>query len=540
MANYNLVIDSTFKPFSYQEMLAPVMMAQQAHQAIEDEYAELSTKANIWDEMASEQSDPLAYQMYKKYSDDLSTQADLLANEGLNVASRKSMLDMKRRYSSEITPIEQAYTRRKQLADEQRKALASDPTMMYERYATAMSLDDFIRNPELDYGKSYSGKLLTAQVSTAAKAMAKEMRDNPRTWNKVMNNQYWESMVQKGYRPEEIILAATNDENAPKELKKIVSDAIGSSRVEEWADASTVSRAYDYARQGLWDAVGETSYQVQSNKEYDYNMQNWLAEEKRKRESSSSAEKPKTYRAVPKTQVNPDVDTSKMQKDIDYIRSIRNNPTLLDKKSTRFISPQVSPTTGAVVIEGRAEEYYPNKEKNLQLLREYGAKNLDELEQILEQNIRSSAVRSFLYKPNITQSDLIADVIKQNAISQASSTEKGTTGLYEYKSGKRGDQLSLDDVGEYFLGDSDLTFDPEVGFILNTVGSKGEVKSMVLDPEIIDDSDRNVKNYMNNIEVLLSIGNSKLASEEIESLMNYLDGKFNTLVKRQSNTSSKD
>lgn len=291
MANYNLVIDSTFKPFSYQEMLAPVMMAQQAHQAIEDEYAELSTKANIWDEMASEQSDPLAYQMYKKYSNDLSTQADLLASEGLNASSRKAMLDMKKRYSKEITPIEQAYARRKQLADEQRQAIAKDPTLMYQNYASRMSLDDFINNPEADYGASYSGKMLTSQVATAASNLAKQMRDNPRKWRSILGDQYYETMMQKGFSSEAVRDAINNKEGASQELIQIVEDAIGSSRMREWADETTISRAYDYANQGLWNAVGETTYQMQANKDYDYRMQNWLAGEKEKRVREEAARK---------------------------------------------------------------------------------------------------------------------------------------------------------------------------------------------------------------------------------------------------------
>lgn len=291
MANYNLVIDSTFKPFSYQEMLAPVMMAQQAHQAIEDEYAELSTKANIWDEMANEQSDPLAYQMYKKYSNDLSTQADLLASEGLNASSRKAMLDMKKRYSKEITPIEQAYARRKQLADEQRQAIAKDPTLMYQNYASRMSLDDFINNPEADYGASYSGKMLTSQVATAASNLAKQMRDNPRKWRSILGDQYYETMMQKGFSSEAVRDAINNKEGASQELRQIVEDAIGSSRMREWADEATISRAYDYANQGLWNAVGETTYQMQANKDYDYRMQNWLAGEKEKRAREEAARK---------------------------------------------------------------------------------------------------------------------------------------------------------------------------------------------------------------------------------------------------------
>ena len=54
MANYSLVLDTKFKPFSYAEMLAPVAAATQAHQALEEEYGNLSVKADIWENMANE------------------------------------------------------------------------------------------------------------------------------------------------------------------------------------------------------------------------------------------------------------------------------------------------------------------------------------------------------------------------------------------------------------------------------------------------------------------------------------------------------
>ena len=42
MANYSLVVNSKFRPFEYQELLAPVLMATQAHHELEDKYAELN------------------------------------------------------------------------------------------------------------------------------------------------------------------------------------------------------------------------------------------------------------------------------------------------------------------------------------------------------------------------------------------------------------------------------------------------------------------------------------------------------------------
>ena len=168
MANYTLIANSQFKPFTYQDFLAPALMATQAHQELENQYSELATKANVWENLANEQTDPNAYKMYKTYADDLNTQAEPLAREGLNVTSRKNMLNMRNRYSKEIVPIEQAYKRREELAAEQRKAALSNPTMFYQRNASTISLDDFIKNPSLDYGKSYSGALLAQQVGQMA------------------------------------------------------------------------------------------------------------------------------------------------------------------------------------------------------------------------------------------------------------------------------------------------------------------------------------------------------------------------------------
>lgn len=264
MANYSLVIGSQFKPFSYSEMLQPVLMATQAHQELENQYGELATKASVWEEMANEQTDPYAYKMYKTYANDLEEQAGQLAREGLNAASRRDMLNMRARYSKEITPIEQAYTARQKQAEEQQKALLQDPTLMLSRRASTTSLDDYIRNPQLAY-EAYSGKLITAQAASAASALAKEMQEKPRKWRSILGNSYYETMMQKGFSSDAVLQAIQNNSNAAPELLRIVEDAVNSSGVRNWKDQETLRRAYDYARQGLWSAVGETQYQTLEN-----------------------------------------------------------------------------------------------------------------------------------------------------------------------------------------------------------------------------------------------------------------------------------
>lgn len=556
-ANY-IVINSKFKPFSYAEMLQPVQMATLAHQEVENEYADLATKANVWDEMANEQTDPYAYKMYKTYSNDLEEQAGQLAREGLTPASRQNMLRMKQRYSSDIVPIEQAYKRRQELIDEQRKLLTQDNTLMFDRNASMLSLDDLIKNPQLTY-QSYSGATLAKQVGTAAQNLAKEMRENPRKWRSILGNQYFETIMQHGYRPEEIIQVLQNDPNASSILKGIVEDAIGSSNIASWRDQATLNRAYEYARQGLWNAVGETQYQIQSNKAYDYAMQDQLARNKgeRARGAKEAGESTRLYyRAVPKTTVDGDKKTTQMSEDLKILREILANPALLDQSSTRtirepyLISPE--PMSNFTIDTGagptKQETYYPYREKLNELSRRYGnvnytisdgalTGNLGELAQRLENDIRSSAVRAFSYKPNITQSDLITQVLKENTRSYY--RRSNSTGLWELDDNKKGDEIDIKDLNSYFTSDTDIDFDPDLGFIINSTDSKGETRSAILDTELLDDQNRTFSRAQQAIKVALENGEDELATTLIDATMEAFYKRYNTLEKRQSNTFSK-
>lgn len=267
MPNYSLVIDSTFQPFSFERYIQPYQIYGQEYKAQEEALSELSTKANVWKELANEQTDPYAYRMYKSYADDLESQAGQLAREGLSPSSRQNVLNMRQRYSRDIIPIEQAYTRRQELIDEQRKLQAQDNTLMFNRNASTISLDDLIRNPELSY-QSYSGETLRKQASVAAKNLAKNMRENPREWRSILGGQYYETLMRNGLTPEEVSLVLQGADNASPELRKILDDVVQSSGIETWGDRALTQKAYEYAGQGLWDAIGETQYQTLQNKNW--------------------------------------------------------------------------------------------------------------------------------------------------------------------------------------------------------------------------------------------------------------------------------
>nr|DAE92614.1 MAG TPA: hypothetical protein [CrAss-like virus sp. ctZ6R2] len=532
MANFSFVSGAKFRPFSYQEMLQPLQAYTQEYNTIQEGMGELGTKADVFERMANEQTDPQAYAIYKQYSNDLAAQAESLAKQGLTPASRQGLIDMKRRYSSEIVPIEQAYKRRQELIDEQRKLQAQDSTLLFDRPASTLSLDELIANPALS-PQSYSGALLSKQVGTAAQNLAKEVRENPRKWRTILGNQYYETIMQKGFRPEEIMQAVQNNPEASPILQGIVEDAVGSSGIRSWGDENILNRAYDYARQGLWNAVGETQYQTLSNKAYDYAMQERLAAARKgKTEGTPSA----VFRSVPKTKVDGDKKTTELNNDLQFIQQLRANPSMINEEVERF-NPGY-PTQYGVNVGSGIYKVKPHAERLQQIIKKYDMKdgNMDQLEQKLQADIRSSAVRDFIYKPNITQSDLISQVIKENARTLGAATE--STGLYELDDNRKGDPIKLKNISDYFTGDNDISYDPEVGLIINAT-KDGKTKSAVIDPELIDDADRNVANIMHNINTYLEYGYDQQAQAEINNMMNYIYGKFNTLAKRQSNTDSK-
>ena len=257
--NFSLVVNSKFQPFSFERYIQPYQMYGEAYKEIEDQYGKLSAAANVWEEMANEQTDPYAYKMYKTYANDLEEKAGQLAREGLNASSRRDMLNMRARYSKEITPIEAAYRRREELAAEQRKASLNNPTMFYQRNASAMSLDDFIRNPSIDYGERYSGALLAQQVGQMAANLKTALTGKGKLKGIGLPYQY-EQLLQYGYTPQQIQQAITNPQEGNPVLDTIVEQVLEASGMKNWASPEQLAQARAYANEGLYNAIGKTEF----------------------------------------------------------------------------------------------------------------------------------------------------------------------------------------------------------------------------------------------------------------------------------------
>ena len=262
MANYSLVVNSKFQPFSFDRYLQPYQTYGQNYKEIEEQYTDLSTKAGIWDGLANEQTDPYTYKMYKTYANDLENQASQLASEGLNAVSRKNMLNMRARYSKEIIPIEQAYKARTEEAAEQYKGRAAG--MVYEGDASTASLDRYLNNPSIRFNQANSQEGFK-RVATTASALSKGLRDyrngkrlDPyvKTW--LQEHGYKDTDVAKAINDIQRLINGDTDVDTNGVLNSILQDELNVSGVGKWSDKAAVMDYFSRVAPALYQAVGQT------------------------------------------------------------------------------------------------------------------------------------------------------------------------------------------------------------------------------------------------------------------------------------------
>ena len=265
MANYDLVVTSKFQPFSFERYIQPYQMYGEASKEVENTLGELAAKANIWEGMVNEQTDRDAYEMYKKYLDDLKNQADILASQGLTPTSRKALVAMKNRYSSEIAPIETAYKKRQSLIDQQREALLRDNTLIFDTDYSTASLDTLIKNPNATF-TPLSGESIAKRTAEMAKEAASAMISDPE-YKSVFDSQYVQQKIMQGYDMSQVIAAAQRDPKAPEALLGIVDAIKKQVGYDKWSKDNK-TKIDSYINEGLEAAIGAPKIDIMANRNF--------------------------------------------------------------------------------------------------------------------------------------------------------------------------------------------------------------------------------------------------------------------------------
>ena len=555
MANYSLVINSKFKPFSFQELLQPALMATQAHQALEDAYGELDTKASIWDNLT--EGSTKAKAQYQRFANDLAKEAEQLSKYGLNPASRQAMLNMRGRYSRDIIPIETAYKKREAQAEEQRKAMLSNPTLLLSRRAAETNLDEYLDNPDLGYDMT-TGALLQQQVATAASALAKAARNDPKVQTELRHllGFNYETIRRKGVTPEEVQKAILRAADANPELTGIVDKVLESSGIGKW-NMSEVDRealmkqARAYASPGLWSAVGETQYGTVSDDRARALFEHNLAMQ---RQAAANKDKPipegnLKYRRIANTSVQGN--TKQLQDDLEFLQRLsKTGVNKLSKKSPAAkLSPYEIMKAGehghTQVLKQTKSDYERVMERYKNIAKKYGINTnawgpnvnntlIDKLSKDIERNV----VRTSTYQMNMTDQSQLAQILEENSNTWSANNRKRSGFRTIDDKGRLGDYIDADTAGEMFgTGNKfNLSYDIDRGFQLSYRDKDNKFTTVYIDPELINFGDNDYTLGHRQVQKYMNAGDYENASSLINDMMNSLYYRFNTQGIKQTAT----
>lgn len=257
----NLIINSRFNPYSYDELVRPLEAYTEQYNAMEEKYSDLAAQAEAWKSAVNREKNPIAYQMYKRYTDHLN---DVIADfsRGMTLNNRRQFVNMKKNYSRDILPIANAADKKTKLNEEQRKLKAADPSLMFQRDADDITLDALIENPYLDYGNTLSGNDLAKQSSEMYANLKSVLMSKSDLKGLGLPYQYERETVM-GATPEELLAylsnSAKNGNTKAMRLLQSVEDTVyNSSGIEEWGNDTQKIQARNYIRRGAYSALGTT------------------------------------------------------------------------------------------------------------------------------------------------------------------------------------------------------------------------------------------------------------------------------------------
>lgn len=259
-----LTSNAKFNPYTFDEVLKPLAMATDYYNTMYDKMDEIQDKAALLKAYANENPQGKVANTYNSYMKSLEQEMNSLVDNGLTPRTRQRLSELKKAYSSQIRPIENAIVKRDKLAEEQRQLKAKDPSYLFERIAKDIDLQEFIDNPSADYGNVFQGNMITAYVKNFAQNFAKEVvdtKEGKQLLKQILPLQY-ELIERRGFRADDILNAFKNPETMPEIMNIAIQRAIGASGVtKDWSPGS-YDKAMEYAKMGLPDFIGGTSTNI--------------------------------------------------------------------------------------------------------------------------------------------------------------------------------------------------------------------------------------------------------------------------------------
>lgn len=260
-----LQLDTRFNPFTYDEMVRPLQYYKQAYDEAEAAYSDLATQTEAWKDMVNRDNSPEAFEMYQRYSGDLSKAVDDFS-QGMTSRNRRALLGLKRRYAQDITPIARASEAMKEANDLRAKA---GPDAIFE-VGEYNSLDQFLHGKTAN-NKYQSRDALTKKTAAMTEAAMASALQDPE-FKKYMGDQFWLITQHTGGSYEDLMQAIANNPAAQNRFAEIKQRVMSDAGIDRY-DAAGKQAIEDAINTGLYAGLDKPVRSFQANADHETPMQ---------------------------------------------------------------------------------------------------------------------------------------------------------------------------------------------------------------------------------------------------------------------------
>lgn len=197
MAATILNVGSKFNPLSFDEMVKPYLMYKQEADKTEAAINDYTEKGDVIGSLIDPNRDTEASALYNQFNEAAQSAITNFYNNGYTPDVKKSLLNLRKNYATNMSKIQAAYTAREKERAMQNELKAKDPTMMFSRDANYESLDSYLMGKQPTFN-SVSGDYLYKLGLQAGKS-ASTRQDLTVDARKALENTYWQLKEQQGF-----------------------------------------------------------------------------------------------------------------------------------------------------------------------------------------------------------------------------------------------------------------------------------------------------------------------------------------------------
>lgn len=301
MARFIVTSGSHFQPFTYNELVEPLMQMTEAQNNAQEAYDHISMETNALENYISQNpEDERARAMYDNYKSKLTALQNNLWNNGYSGQTARDLSAARAGYAGDITRLATAIKNRQERSKEYWDMRHKNPDMVAGNDPGAAGLDNYLDNDR--YGQdyfNYSGDKFTTEVATDAKAIAGAKLESEIVKDPKLKG-YLERIKTEGYTMkeadhatsavEDLLFngnsAALNNLTYPERLlaETLVShmNSTGAERYTYDDDGNVIGgnlseeeyrRLFEYGKAGAKHAVGKTSIDDIKDQEYAYKQE---------------------------------------------------------------------------------------------------------------------------------------------------------------------------------------------------------------------------------------------------------------------------